>query len=40
VKRVKRKPKEIGIIHGDAGAKVALAGLLQHLVPRANVYVP
>mgnify|MGYP003389018541 CR=1 FL=1 len=40
VKRIKRKPKEIRIVHGDAGAKVALAGLLQNLVPQAKVWVP
>ena len=40
VKRMKRKPKEVRIIHGDAGAKAALAGLLAEVAPGARVWVP
>jgi metallo-beta-lactamase family protein len=40
VKRMRRKPKEVRIIHGDAGAKAALAGLLAEVVPGAKVWVP
>jgi metallo-beta-lactamase family protein len=37
VKRMKRKPTEVRIIHGDAGAKAALAGLLAEVVQGAKV---
>jgi metallo-beta-lactamase family protein len=40
VKRMKRKPTEVRIIHGDAGAKAALAGLLAEVVQGAKVWVP
>jgi predicted metal-dependent RNase len=37
VKRMKRKPTEVRIIHGDAGAKAGLAGLLAEVVQGAKV---
>ena len=40
VKRMRRKPTEVRIIHGDTGAKAALAGLLAEVVPGAKVWVP
>ena len=40
VKRIKRKPSEIRIVHGDAGAKATLAGLLQEVAPSAKVWIP
>jgi len=40
VKRMRKKPSEIRIVHGDDGAKQALQTKLQQLVPKAHVWCP
>jgi len=40
VKRMHGKPKEVRIIHGDEGAKAALAKLLAEVAPEAKAWVP
>ena len=40
VKRMHGKPKEVRIIHGDEGAKAALAKLLTEVAPDAKIWVP
>ena len=40
VKRMRHKPKEIRIVHGDDEAKLVLKGKLQGLVPNAKVWIP
>ena len=40
VKRMKRPPKEIRIVHGDDGAKQILKGKLGELLPDCNVWLP
>ena len=40
VTRMHGKPKEVRIIHGDEGAKAALAKLLTEVAPGAKVWVP
>ena len=40
VKRMRHKPKEIRIVHGDDEAKLVLKGKLQWLVPNAKVWIP
>ncbi|WP_348704135.1 MBL fold metallo-hydrolase [uncultured Neptuniibacter sp.] len=40
VKRMRHRPKEIRIVHGDDEAKLALKGKLQGLVPNAKVWIP
>lgn len=40
VKRMRKKPREIRIVHGDEGAKQALRRELERLVPGARVWIP
>lgn len=40
VKRMRVKPSEIRIVHGDDAAKLELQGKLQKIVPHANVWAP
>lgn len=40
VKRMRHKPKEIRIVHGDDDAKLVLKGKLMNLVPNAKVWIP
>ncbi len=40
VKRMRVKPKEIRIVHGDEDAKAVLRQKLSQVVPEANVWVP
>lgn len=40
VKRMRNKPREIRIVHGEEGAKRVLQSKLKQLVPGANVFIP
>lgn len=40
VRRMKKKPKEIRIVHGEQKAKAALSRQLQRLLPQAQVKIP
>jgi metallo-beta-lactamase family protein len=40
VKRMRHKPKEIRLIHGDEEAKRTLAGKMKQVVPGAKVWIP
>lgn len=40
VKRMRHKPKEIRIVHGDSEAKEALKGELNKICPRADIVIP
>jgi len=40
VKRMRSKPAEIRIVHGDDGAKKALATLLKAVAPQARILIP
>jgi len=40
VKRMRKKPKEIRIVHGDAGAKRELKSKLHELLPNINIHIP
>ncbi|MDG1733856.1 MAG: MBL fold metallo-hydrolase [Thalassotalea sp.] len=40
IKRMRKKPKHIRIVHGDDKAKQALQQKIQHLVPNAKILIP
>src|SRR5690606_40704652 len=40
VKRMRKKPREIRIVHGDEGAKRVLQQKFMELLPEANVAIP
>ncbi len=40
VKRMRRKPREIRLVHGSEQAKSALQALLRRVVPESNVVIP
>lgn len=40
VRRMRRKPAEIRLVHGDAGAKTALADGLREVCPGAEILIP
>jgi len=40
VKRMRKKPSEIRIVHGDDAAKNELKSLLSSLYPKANIHIP
>jgi metallo-beta-lactamase family protein len=40
VRRMRKKPREIRLVHGDAQAKQTLQQLLQQLLPQSHVWIP
>jgi len=40
VRRMRKKPREIRIVHGDEAAKSALRDGLREVIPEANVVIP
>jgi len=40
VKRMRHKPKEIRLVHGDENAKLALAGKLDEVCPQTRIIIP
>ncbi len=40
VKRIRKTPREIRLVHGDDGAKKALAGKLKAVAPQARILIP
>jgi metallo-beta-lactamase family protein len=40
VKRIKRQPREIRLVHGDEAAKAALRQALMQVAPAADVIIP
>ncbi|MBT6479759.1 MAG: hypothetical protein HOK69_11770, partial [Gammaproteobacteria bacterium] len=40
IKRMRHKPKEVRLVHGDKGAKEQLKQELSQLLPESKVWVP